>query len=184
MVDFAGVHTYPIWEKKSLDQAMAFTLENLQAVQQALPGVPLAIAEAGWASTASEFPAEANEKNQARYFRELLGWAGKNHVTVFWFEAFDEDWKGDPNNAQGAEKHWGLYDLDRQPKLVAREALPGLANTKKKKPLFGGTLSQEAAGSRIKPVLRSPITSLLRPWCIQCHKPVRPNTLFCARFGR
>ena len=131
VVDFAGVHTYPIWEKKSLDQAMAFTLENLQAVQQALPGVPLAIAEAGWASTASEFPAEANEKNQARYFRELLGWAGKNHVTVFWFEAFDEDWKGDPNNPQGAEKHWGLYDLDRQPKLVAREALPGLANTKK-----------------------------------------------------
>lgn len=126
VVDFAGVHTYPVWEKKTLAQAMAFTLENLTAVQQALPGVPLAIAEAGWATTASEFPQEANEKNQARYFQDLLDWARKNHVTVFWFEAFDEDWKGDPANPAGAEKHWGLYDLDRKPKQAAREILPVL----------------------------------------------------------
>lgn len=131
VVDFAGVHTYPIWEKKTLSQSMAFTLENLTAVQQALPGIPIAIAEAGWATTASEFPEEANEKKQARYFKDLLEWAGKNHVTVFWFEAFDEDWKGDPNNPQGAEKHWGLYNLDRKPKLAAREVLPGLIKTKK-----------------------------------------------------
>lgn len=131
VVDFAGVHTYPVWEKKTLAESMAFTLENLTAVQKALPGVPLAIAEAGWATTASEFPGEANEKNQARYFRDLLTWATKNHVTVFWFEAFDEDWKGDPNNPQGAEKHWGLYDLDRKPKLAAREVLPDLIPRKK-----------------------------------------------------
>lgn len=131
VIDFAGVHTYPIWEKKTLSQSMAFTLENLTAVQQALPGIPIAIAEAGWATTASEFPEEANEKNQVRYFRDLLAWAKKNYVTVFWFEAFDEDWKGDPNNPKGAEKHWGLYDLDRKPKLAAREVLPDLTKTEK-----------------------------------------------------
>ena len=42
-VDFAGVHTYPVWENKTLAEAMAFTRENLTAVQQALPGVPLAV---------------------------------------------------------------------------------------------------------------------------------------------
>lgn len=124
VVDFAGVHTYPVWEKQTLTNAMPFTRDNLVAVQQAVPGLPIAITEAGWATTASEFPREASEENQAKYFRDLVDWAGTNHVTLFWFEAFDEDWKGDPNNPEGAEKHWGLYDLDRKPKKAAREMLP------------------------------------------------------------
>jgi hypothetical protein len=37
---------------------------------------------------------------------------------VFFFEAFDEPWKGDPNNPAGAEKHWGLFSVDRTPKKV------------------------------------------------------------------
>jgi len=119
-VDFAGVHTYPIWENKTIDEALAYTEENLAAVQRAVPGLPLAIAEAGWPSTASEFPTQASVENQERYFRELMDWSARHQVTTFWFEAFDEDWKGDPGNPQGAEKHWGLYDLDRQPKRVAR----------------------------------------------------------------
>jgi len=122
-VDFAGVHTYPVWEKKTLAEAMDFTRENLVAVQEAMPGVPIAITEAGWATTASEFPGEAGEANQAAYFRDLLAWARANRVTVFWFEAFDEDWKGDPGNAAGAEKHWGLFDVDRRPKRAARSML-------------------------------------------------------------
>lgn len=123
-VDFAGVHTYPVWEQKTLSEAMAFTIGNLAAVQQALPGVPIAIAEAGWATTASEFPDEAGEDKQAIYLRDLLAWVQTNNVTLFWFEAFDEDWKGDPANLLGAEKHWGLFDLDRQPKEAARERWP------------------------------------------------------------
>ena len=123
-VDFAGVHTYPVWENKTIEEAMDFTQANLAAVQTALPDVPLAVVEAGWATTASEFPAQAGEDNQSRYFRDLTSWAAANNVTVFWFEAFDEDWKGDPSNPAGAEKHWGLYDLDRQPKKAAREHLP------------------------------------------------------------
>ncbi len=122
-VDFAGVHTYPIWENKSRTEAMAFTRENLAAVQQALPGVPLAVTEAGWATTASEFPRQASEKDQELYFRDLLSWAEAHNVTVFWFEAFDEDWKGDPLRPDGAEKHWGIFDLHREPKTTARALL-------------------------------------------------------------
>jgi len=124
-VDFVGVHSYPVWEKKTLAEAMDFTRENLSAVQHALPGLPLVIAEAGWATKATEFPREAGEDNQAAYFRDLKAWAQNNNVTVFWFEAFDEDWKGDPASPDGAEKHWGLYDIHRQPKKAARELLPG-----------------------------------------------------------
>jgi len=44
-------------------------------------------------------------------------WAAKHNITTFFFEAFDEDWKGDPNDPLGAEKHWGIYRIDRKPKL-------------------------------------------------------------------
>ena len=38
---------------------------------------------------------------------------------LFLFEAFDEPWKGDPGNPAGAEKHWGLWNVDRTPKPAA-----------------------------------------------------------------
>ena len=119
-VDFLGVHTYPAWENKTIDEALAYTIENMERVQAALPGKPMAILEAGWATTSVEFADQASESNQARYYRELNEWATEANVTVFFFEAFDEPWKGDPNNPLGAEKHWGLFFVDRTPKSVMR----------------------------------------------------------------
>ena len=115
-VDFLGVHTYPAWEEKSIDEALSYTVENIRGVQSALPEKPLTILEAGWASVAIEFGKRASEANQALYFRELRSWASTTNTTVFFFEAFDEPWKGDPDNPLGAEKHWGLFNVDRTPK--------------------------------------------------------------------
>jgi len=117
-VDFLGVHTYPAWESKTIDEGLQYTIENIEGVHAALPDKPIVILEAGWATTASEFPDQASEANQARHYTELEEWARGSNVTVFFFEAFDEPWKGDPNNAEGAEKHWGLFRVDRTPKLV------------------------------------------------------------------
>jgi exo-beta-1,3-glucanase (GH17 family) len=119
-VDFLGVHTYPAWEEKTIDEALAFTVENIEGVQEALPGKPIAVLEAGWATVAPEFGDRANEANQARYYDEMRKWASATNTTVFFFEAFDEPWKGDPNNPLGAEKHWGLFNVDRTPKEVMR----------------------------------------------------------------
>jgi exo-beta-1,3-glucanase (GH17 family) len=124
-VDFLGVHTYPAWEEKPIGQALSYTIENLQRVHAALPGRPLAILEAGWASTAIEFGGRASEANQARYFRELYDWARNTNTTVFFFEAFDEPWKGNPDNALGAEKHWGVFKVDRMPKQVMMRSSNG-----------------------------------------------------------
>ena len=118
VVDFLGVHTYPAWEDKTIDEALAYTIENIEGVHEVLSGKPIAILEAGWATTAEEFPEQASEENQARYYREILDWATAANVTVFFFEAFDEPWKGNPANADGAEKHWGIFYVDRTPKLV------------------------------------------------------------------
>ncbi|MFW2403345.1 MAG: glycosyl hydrolase [Gammaproteobacteria bacterium] len=117
-VDFLGVHTYPQWEERTIDDALPYTIENLQAVREALPDRPIAILEGGWATIAVEFGDRANEADQKRHFQELRDWAIAKNVTVFFFEAFDEPWKGDPNSPLGAEKHWGLFNVDRTPKLV------------------------------------------------------------------
>lgn len=119
-VDFALVHTYPQWEEKTLDEAMPYTLANLSRVRAALPELPIVIGEAGWATTASEFGDRASEPAQARYISELYAWAVQANVTTFLFEAFDEPWKGNPADPLGAEKHWGLYTVDRQPKEIMR----------------------------------------------------------------
>jgi len=119
-VDFIGVHTYPAWEEKTIDEALAYTIENLEGVRAALPDKPMAVLEAGWATTASEFGHRASEASQMRYYHELREWATQANVTVFFFEAFDEPWKGNPHNPLGAEKHWGIFFVDRTPKLVMR----------------------------------------------------------------
>jgi len=119
-VDFIGVHTYPAWEEKGIDEALSYTIENMQGVHDAHPDKPVAILEAGWATVAIEFGDRANEADQARYYRELKNWATNAHITVFFFEAFDEPWKGNPDVPLGAEKHWGIFNVDRTPKQVLR----------------------------------------------------------------
>jgi exo-beta-1,3-glucanase (GH17 family) len=119
-VDFLGVHTYPQWEEKTIDEALAYTVQNIEDVRRALPGRPIAILEAGWATTAEEFGERASEAQQARHFHELYEWAAAENMTVFFFEAFDEPWKGDPARPLSAEKHWGLFNADRTPKAIFR----------------------------------------------------------------
>ena len=119
-VDFIGVHTYAAWEEKTIDEALDYTIENMEGVHSAHPDKPVAILEAGWATVAIEFGDRANEADQARYYRELKDWATKSNVTVFFFEAFDEPWKGDPAVPLGAEKHWGIFNVDRTPKQVLK----------------------------------------------------------------
>jgi exo-beta-1,3-glucanase (GH17 family) len=120
-VDFLGIHTYPAWEEKTIDEALAYTIENMERVQAALPDKPMAILEAGWATVAIEFGDRASEENQVRYYREISEWATETNTTVFFFEAFDEPWKGDPAVPLGAEKHWGIFNVDRSPKLVVAD---------------------------------------------------------------
>jgi exo-beta-1,3-glucanase (GH17 family) len=119
-LDFIGVHTYPVWEGKTIDEGLAHTIANIEAVNAALPDRRIVILEAGWATTAVEFGDRAGEVQQMRYYRELENWARHANTTVFFFEAFDEPWKGNPDNPLGAEKHWGLFNVDRTPKEAMR----------------------------------------------------------------
>jgi len=117
-VDFVSIHVYPVWEGKDINEGLSYSIENVMEVRNALPNSRIVITEAGWPSVASEFPDHVSEEKQQQYYNEFLSWSKENNITSFIFEAFDEDWKGFPDNMMGAEKHWGLFNIDRTPKKV------------------------------------------------------------------
>lgn len=119
-VDFVSIHIYPVWEGKDIDESLSYSIANVEKVKTALPNANIVITEAGWPSIASEFGNRADEQKQKQYYDQLTAFVKKHNITCFFFEAFDEDWKGDPNNPLGAEKHWGLFYIDRTPKLVMK----------------------------------------------------------------
>jgi exo-beta-1,3-glucanase (GH17 family) len=124
-LDFISVHTYPVWEYRSVDDALEYTRQNYYSVADHYPNKPVIITEAGW-TTASNGrgidPGNASEVLQARYCRQLLDWAKEQGILTFIFEAFDEPWKGSPDPGE-PEKHWGLFYVDRTPKRFMRQLL-------------------------------------------------------------
>jgi hypothetical protein len=58
---------------------------------------------------------------------QRMGWLiWSEGLLCFVFEAFDEPWKGSPDPLE-PEKHWGLFTVDRRPKLVMQGLYPDLA---------------------------------------------------------
>jgi exo-beta-1,3-glucanase (GH17 family) len=119
-LDFISVHSYPAWEYRTLEDALEYTKQNYHEVAHHYPDKPVIITEAGW-TTASNGrgiePHNASEELQAQYYAQLLEWTTDEKIFTFVFEAFDEPWKGSPHPLE-PEKHWGLFKVDRTPKLV------------------------------------------------------------------
>jgi len=129
-LDFISVHTYPAWEYRTMEDALEYTKQNYHSVVDHYPDKPVVITEAGW-TTASNGrgiePWNASEELQASYYEQLLEWTNDEKILTFVFEAFDEPWKGSPD-PQEPEKHWGLFNLDRTPKLAMQEVYAELLN--------------------------------------------------------
>lgn len=124
-LDFISVHTYPVWEYCTIDNALEYTKQNYHSVVNHYPGKPVVITEAGW-TTASNGrgidSGNASEALQARYCQQLIEWANSDKILTFVFEAFDEPWKGSADPLE-PEKHWGLFNVDRSPKQTIRHLL-------------------------------------------------------------
>lgn len=122
-LDFISLHTYPVWEYQTIDQAMSYTKQNFKSVADHYPDKPIVITEAGWTAKSNGRGIEvwnASPLLQAQYCKELIEWSHEAGILTFLFEAFDEPWKGSPDPDE-PEKHWGLYSVERKPKLVMRE---------------------------------------------------------------
>jgi len=91
--------------------------------------LPITIGETGWKATPTNLtsaieqianPAIANPVNAKWYYDLLRGWTGSNApLNIFYFEAFDEPWKG-------TDDGWGLWNVGRTP-LYALCGLPSEA---------------------------------------------------------
>ncbi|MGK0271472.1 MAG: exo-beta-1,3-glucanase (GH17 family) [Cocleimonas sp.] len=119
-LDFISVHTYPVWEYKTIEDAMKYTKHNYKTVAKHYPNKPVVVTEAGWTTKSNGRgiePWNASQELQAEYYSQLMNWSQKKKILTFVFEAFDEPWKGSEDLLE-PEKHWGVFTVDRKPKAV------------------------------------------------------------------
>lgn len=124
-VDFISIHTYPVWEYRHISESLDYTKENYYTVANKYPHKPVVITEAGWATNSNGRginPENVNEEFQKIYFEKLMEWTAKENILAFFFEAFDESWKGSPEPLE-PEKHWGLFNVDRTPKVAVKHLI-------------------------------------------------------------
>ncbi len=125
VLDFISLHTYPVWEYHSIEGAIDYTRQNYHSVADHYPHKPVVITEAGWTTNSNGRgiePWNASQEFQAQYCREINDWSRENKIITFIFEAFDEPWKGSPDPLE-PEKHWGVFTVDRKPKLLMQQQL-------------------------------------------------------------
>ncbi len=122
-LDIISLHSYPLWYGNTVDEGLAINKEWYAKIKEMYPDKFILFSEVGWATDCADFKqmkeGEANEENQKKYFEEFWDWADSEKIISYMFEAFDEPWKGGIG-ANEAEKHWGIYKVDRTPKLLLR----------------------------------------------------------------
>ena len=123
-LDLVVTHIHPLWRGQTLETAVDYTRDAFVRLQASHRGRTVVIGETGWATrrlTSGEqgrlMKGEAGEEQQAVFCAAFAAWARQQRVTTFFFEAFDENWKGGAEPAE-VEKHWGFYRADRTPKAV------------------------------------------------------------------
>lgn len=126
-VDFLVTHAHPLWNGIQIEDALDWTREILAEVQDVHPDHTLVLGETGWATQkhdqgeqAKLIKGQPGEGEQKSFYEAVTAWADSERVTVFFFEAFDENWKGG-DHPDEVEKHWGLFRADRTPKQALAE---------------------------------------------------------------
>ncbi len=143
-IDFVSIHSYAVldtlyglWDWKQADvpasgraaammgAALAWEQQNYNEARTYLAktgyrALPIVIGETGWKASPTGGEIErAHPVNQQMFYNLLNAWriSGTGPKNIFWFEAFDEPWKG-------ADDGWGLFNKDRQARYVVRGLYP------------------------------------------------------------
>ncbi|MDH3215190.1 MAG: glycosyl hydrolase family 17 protein [Candidatus Krumholzibacteria bacterium] len=126
-LDFIVTHAHPLWNGLQLEDALEWTRGALEEVQATHPNHTIVLGETGWATRKHNqgeqttlIKGQPGEEQQKIFFDALTAWVNRERITTFFFEAFDENWKGG-EHADDVEKHWGLFRADRTPKKALAE---------------------------------------------------------------
>lgn len=126
-MDIICIHSYPLWYGNTVEEALAANQGDFEGVRRMYPGKAVWFSEVGWATRSSGTDGQmkagqTSEENQAAYYKGFWDWVDREEIISFVFEAFDEPWKGSADS-DDAEKHWGIFNVDRSPKPMARNLL-------------------------------------------------------------
>lgn len=126
-LDFIVTHAYAMWLGQQLEGAVDWTMQQYNAVKKNHPDQLIVIGESGWATQKANHGEQAKlikgqpgEDEQIKFLMEFTSAMRKNKIPYFYFEAFDEPWKGGDDPAE-VEKHWGIFREDRSRKPAAAE---------------------------------------------------------------
>lgn len=121
-IDFLVTHIHPLWRGRQVSDALDFVRQTLAEVCATHPGHTIVLGETGWATKrhnegeqATLMKGDTGEEQQKIFYDALSAWSERERIPCFFFEAFDENWKGGPHPDE-VEKHWGLFRSDRTPK--------------------------------------------------------------------
>jgi exo-beta-1,3-glucanase (GH17 family) len=121
-IDFITMHAHPMWNGLQLGDALTWLQGQTEAVQALHPDRTVVLGETGWATSVHDQGEQAElikgqpgEIEQKSFYDDVMSWAEAKRLTVFFFEAFDENWKGGEHRDE-LEKHWGLFRADRSAK--------------------------------------------------------------------
>lgn len=128
-VDFIFTHIHPLWNGKTLENAVKWMDSVYRALEYMYPDRDVVLGETGWATDYDSSKSGLGEQGtlikgevglgaQAAFLANVDEWIEANKVTTFLFEVFDEPWKGGgaESSPSDIEKHWGVYSEDRTPK--------------------------------------------------------------------
>ena len=126
-IDFIVLHVHALWAGTLPETALKWTKDVYTEIVEFHPQQTIVIGEAGWATQVHDegeqarlIKGEASEAAQRQYYQQFTKWAAQEKICTFFFEAFDEPWKGGPHPNE-VEKHWGLFHVDRTPKAAMIE---------------------------------------------------------------
>lgn len=110
-----------------MDAVMAETRRQYTEAREALDSkglsyIPITVGETGWNVIDPRLTFRAHPVNQKMYFDRITAWAeegrtGPGPDAVFYFVAFDEQWKQ-------SDDGWGLFNRDRQARYAIQSLNP------------------------------------------------------------
>lgn len=113
-VDCILIHVHPYWERVPVNNAARYVVERYEQIRKKYPDKEVVIGETGWPSQGlTNGEAVPSLENQKRFMEDFLKLAKEERISFYYFEAFDEKWKEEPN---GVGPHWGFYYTNRTAK--------------------------------------------------------------------
>lgn len=136
-IDFLMLHVHPAWNGNTVKEGTKFVRDTYEEIQSIHQDIPIILGECGWPTDYNPekngpdeqgalIQGEVSETAQAKFYQEYMNWIETNQIQTFFFEAFDEIWKGG-GTASGpheVEKHWGVFTADRKPKAIIKHVYP------------------------------------------------------------